>query len=80
MVRRHAGLLQLVMAAIDTLSDVSLSKQDSLMGVEKGLVSCVGDDSLSQLISQLTLTVNKEMEQPPADRYDITLGGQWSYN
>jgi len=48
------------MATFEALKCTALSKQDSLLGVEKGLIQCLGEDDTAGTLSQLTQTLSRE--------------------
>ncbi|KAK2189953.1 hypothetical protein NP493_92g01011 [Ridgeia piscesae] len=59
-IHRNSGLLQIAMATFEALKCTALSKQDSLLGVEKGLIQCLGEDDTAGTLSQLTQTLSRE--------------------
>ena len=70
--RRNCGLLQLVLATIQAMKHGAAPTQDSLLGVEKGLLQGLGDEDqgdggLSPL-AQLTHTLQREAKLPVEDR------------
>ncbi len=60
-------------AVLQTLQGTSLAKQDSLLGVEKGLVQGLGDMESSDLLTQLTQTISRERDKQNKDRYDVMM-------
>ena len=62
------GLLQIAQAVLETLKHPSGSQQDSLLGIEKGLVQSLGESRNGELLAQLTQTVTRESDRPVNER------------
>ena len=67
-IRKHCGLLQIAQAVLETLKHPSGSQQDSLLGIEKGLVQGLSESRNGELLSQLTQTVTRESDRPANER------------
>ena len=67
-IRKHCGLLQIAQAVLETLKHPSGSQQDSLLGIEKGLVQSLGESRNGELLAQLTQTVTRESDRPVNER------------
>ena len=67
-VRKHCGLLQVAQAVLETLQHPSGSRQDSLLGIEKGLVQGLGDAQNGEMLTQLTQTITRESDRPASER------------
>ncbi len=66
--RKHCGLLQVAQAVLETLQGPGDAQQDSLLGLEKGLVQSAGDATHGQLLTQLTHTVTRDSGKPLTER------------
>lgn len=69
-IRRNCGLLQLVLATIQSLKSPKSAVHDSLLAVEKGLLQVLGDDSGADIspLSQLAQTLQRENKKPKEER------------
>ena len=68
-IHRFCGLVQIAQGVVETLRHTGGATQDSLLGVEKGLLQCLDDPDTMPLLSQLTQNINREMDKPNNERY-----------
>jgi len=67
---RHCGLLQITQATVQLLRHPDLTKLDSLLAEEKGLLQSLDDDDGGlSCVSQLTKTLDRQLKLPAAERY-----------
>jgi len=68
-IRRHCGLLQIAQAAVQLLGHPELTRLDSLLAEEKGLLQSLDDNNGGlSCIGQLTKTLGQQLKLPPAER------------
>lgn len=67
-IRKHCGLLQLVLATIQTMEHPSLAKLDSQLGLEKGLLQCLGDEDAQSPTQQILQILQRDSNLPPSER------------
>jgi len=69
-IRRHCGLLQIAQATVELLHHPQLTKLDSLLAEEKGLLQSLDDDD-EQLscIGQLIKTLGQQSKLTASERY-----------
>jgi len=68
-VRKNSGLLQLVLAVVQTLRHPSQAKLDTLLGIEKGLLQCLGDEKTVSPLGQLEETLKNELKISTSERF-----------
>ena len=66
--KKHNGIVQLGLAAIQALEQPACGTQDRLLAVEKGLLQSIDNGDFTRVVTQLTSMVNKESEKEPQDR------------
>lgn len=59
-VKKHCGLLQLVLAIIQTIGHPSFAKLDSLLALEKGLLQCLGDEDSQSPVRQILQIIGQD--------------------
>ena len=67
-IKSHIGVVQISKAVTDTLLSQKLEVNDSLLGIEKGLIQSLGDEDSPSVLKQISLTIEKDLEKPPEER------------
>jgi len=68
-IHRHCGLLQVAQATVQLLHHPGLTKLDSLLAEEKGLLQGLDDkEGGLSCVGQLTKTLDRQLKLPAAER------------
>ena len=59
----------MVLAGIQTLNSNAYTRQDSLLGVEKGLLQALEEEGGMSPLVQLTHTLNRELDKISKERF-----------
>lgn len=59
-IKKHCGLLQLVLAIIQTIGHPGFAKLDSLLALEKGLLQCLGDEDSQSPVRQILQIIRQD--------------------